>query len=179
MVADGDTLASVAQRYNVDQSALAAANELRPPYQLHAGLELWIPDPFTNAAAGGPTSARLRSRSRATDLPPITAAPRGNRKPITSETLPPVPGAREFPPVTVNRRWPAALPRRRPAAIAEVAAVRAGQPPPPRSEYAARRRCLLPPPTPPPARRQPLPPAGSCRPRRAAVRRAAAAPAKP
>jgi murein DD-endopeptidase MepM/ murein hydrolase activator NlpD len=58
--------------------------------QLRSGTEIWIPDPFTSAAA--PVRSYASSGVNANDLPPVTAAPR-NTRPITSEALPPVPGA--------------------------------------------------------------------------------------
>ena len=61
VVAEGDTLQAVAQKYGVDQSALIAANELTPPYRLRAGVELWIPDPITNAALPQVASVDLRA----------------------------------------------------------------------------------------------------------------------
>ncbi|MHB1207861.1 MAG: peptidoglycan DD-metalloendopeptidase family protein, partial [Rhodospirillaceae bacterium] len=90
VAANGDTLASVAQQYGVDQGTLAAANELPAGTQLRPGTQVWIPDPFTSAAA--PTRSYASAGVNANDLPPVTAAPR-NTRPITSEALPPLPGA--------------------------------------------------------------------------------------
>ena len=86
---EGDTLTSIAQRYGVDPVTLASANEFPVGSQLRAGTEVWIPDPFTSAA--GPVRT-ARADMSSSDLPPVTAAPRNNR-PITSENLPPLPGA--------------------------------------------------------------------------------------
>lgn len=93
MAKDGDTLVSVAQRYGVDPATLASANDFPVGSQLRAGTEVWIPDPFTSAA--GPIRTASAGVSSG-DLPPITAAPR-NTRPITSENLPPLPGAAPAP----------------------------------------------------------------------------------
>ncbi len=85
---DGDTLASIARRHSVDEATLAAANDFPMGSQIRAGTDVWIPDPFTSAA--GPVRALAGVSSM--DLPPVTAAPR-NTRPITSENLPPIPGA--------------------------------------------------------------------------------------
>jgi murein DD-endopeptidase MepM/ murein hydrolase activator NlpD len=90
VAANGDTMASIAQQYGVDQGTLAAANELPAGTQLRPGTQIWIPDPFTSAAA--PARNYASAGANAVDLPPVTAAPR-NTRPITSENLPPLPGA--------------------------------------------------------------------------------------
>lgn len=89
IAADGDTLTSIARRYGVDEATLASVNEFPVGAQVRPGTEVWIPDPFTNAA--GPRNYASAAVS-ANDLPPVTAAPR-NTRPITSENLPPLPGA--------------------------------------------------------------------------------------
>lgn len=86
---DGDTLTSIARRYGVDEATLASANDFPMGSQIRAGTDVWIPDPFTSAA--GPVRMASNAVSNA-DLPPVTAAPR-NTRPITSENLPPIPGA--------------------------------------------------------------------------------------
>lgn len=85
---DGDTLSSIARRYGVDEATLASANDFPMGSQIRAGTDVWIPDPFTNAA--GPVRA-IASAGNA-DLPPVMAAPR-NTRPIVAENLPPLPGA--------------------------------------------------------------------------------------
>jgi murein DD-endopeptidase MepM/ murein hydrolase activator NlpD len=73
----------------VDEATLASVNEFPMGTQLRPGTEVWIPDPFTSAA--GPRNY-ASANVTANDLPPVTAAPR-NTRPITSENLPPLPGA--------------------------------------------------------------------------------------
>ena len=87
---DGDTLASIARRYGVDEATLASANDFPMGTQIRAGTDVWIPDPFTSAA--GPIRSVASTGISNADLPPVTAAPR-NTRPITSENLPPLPGA--------------------------------------------------------------------------------------
>ncbi len=91
---DGDTLASIARRYGVDEATLASANDFPMGSQIRAGTDVWIPDPFTSAA--GPVRSLASNGASAgvstADLPPVMAAPR-NTRPITSENLPPLPGA--------------------------------------------------------------------------------------
>jgi len=85
-VTGGQTLESVAKIYNVDVALLAVSNDLRQPYVLKAGQELWIPDPFTQAAQ--PT----RNERPDIDAAEVAVAP-PRRATITSESLAPPPGA--------------------------------------------------------------------------------------
>ncbi len=84
-VAQGETLQSIADKYQVPRNSLVEVNELRAPYQVSEGQALWIPDPFTIAAA----PAR-----RADEPPPPVAAP---RPVITTSNLAPPPGATAIP----------------------------------------------------------------------------------
>ena len=81
----GDTLSKLARQYGVEMRLIAAANDLVPPYTIIVGQTLWIPDPFSIAAA-----------PIATDLPPVdTAMPTGmapRSTPISREELAPPPG---------------------------------------------------------------------------------------
>lgn len=84
-VAAGETIQSIADKYQVPRANLVEVNELRAPYQVTEGQELWIPDPFTVAAA---------PQRRADEPPPPVAAP---RPVITSSNLAPPPGATAMP----------------------------------------------------------------------------------
>jgi murein DD-endopeptidase MepM/ murein hydrolase activator NlpD len=89
-VVRGDTLSQLAVKYNVEMRLLASANELSPPYVIRVGQELWIPDPFTIAAApAGPNVV-----ASAEVLPPVLPpnAPRVPTSAIQTEALPPPPG---------------------------------------------------------------------------------------
>lgn len=85
-VMGGETLSSVAKIYDVNLELLAASNDLRAPYAIRPGQELWIPDPFTQAAQ--PT----RNERPDIDVAEVAVAP-PRRVTITSETLAPPPGA--------------------------------------------------------------------------------------
>lgn len=57
-VARGDTLSGLARSYSIDMGLLASVNELTPPYTIYVGQDLWIPDPFSVAAAPSQPSRR-------------------------------------------------------------------------------------------------------------------------
>ena len=59
----GDTLSKLARHYEVEMRLIASSNDLTPPYTIFVGQMLWIPDPFSIAAA--PVNA---------DLPPVNVA---------------------------------------------------------------------------------------------------------
>jgi murein DD-endopeptidase MepM/ murein hydrolase activator NlpD len=81
----GQSLDAIARIYDVDLALLASANDLRQPYTLKPGQELWIPDPFTQAAQ--PT----RNERPDIDVAEAAVAP-PRRSAITSESLAPPPG---------------------------------------------------------------------------------------
>ncbi len=85
-VTAGQSLDSIAKIYDVDLALLASANDLRRPYAVKPGQEIWIPDPFTQAAQ--PT----RNERPDIDAAEVAAAP-PRRSIITSESLAPPPGA--------------------------------------------------------------------------------------
>lgn len=89
VVVKGDTLSQLAVTYKIEMRLLASANDLKPPYVIRVGQELWIPDPFTIAAA--PT-AQVASA----EPPPPARAPRSA---INSEALAPPPGTPSTPTV--------------------------------------------------------------------------------
>ena len=94
LVVRGDTLSQLAVAYNVEMRLIADANDLGPPYLIKVGQSLWIPDPFTQAAA----SAGKAAVAKATQIaevapPPPVAAPRVARAAIVEENLAPPPGA--------------------------------------------------------------------------------------
>jgi murein DD-endopeptidase MepM/ murein hydrolase activator NlpD len=86
MVKAGDTLSQLARQYGVEMRLIASANDLAAPYTIIVGQMLWIPDPFSAAAA--PISP---------DLPPVdVSVPQGSAPrstPIMRESLAPPPGA--------------------------------------------------------------------------------------
>lgn len=68
-VVRGDTLSGLARSYGIDMGLVASVNELSPPYTIYVGQDLWIPDPFTVAAAP-PRRSSAASRTTAR-RPPI------------------------------------------------------------------------------------------------------------
>ncbi|MGE4063555.1 MAG: peptidoglycan DD-metalloendopeptidase family protein [Rhodospirillaceae bacterium] len=85
-VTAGQTLNAIANIYDVDLGLIAATNDLREPFVLRPGQELWIPDPFTQAAQ--PT----RNERGDIDVAEV-AVPPPVRSGIKAESLPPPPGA--------------------------------------------------------------------------------------
>ena len=83
----GDTLSQLAATYGVEMRLLASANDLVAPYVIRLGQQLWIPDPFTIAAApSGPAIAA------AEPPPPVAAPARVPRSSIQTDSLAPPPG---------------------------------------------------------------------------------------
>jgi len=94
-VVRGDTLSQLAVTYNVEMRLIASVNDLQSPYVIRIGQELWIPDPFSIAAA--PT-ARPGEMTVAQVEPVQNQAPVMPRAPtsdIRAESLPPLPGTPE------------------------------------------------------------------------------------
>jgi murein DD-endopeptidase MepM/ murein hydrolase activator NlpD len=92
-VVSGDTLSQLAVSYNIEMRLLASANELSPPYVIRIGQQLWIPDPFTIAAA--PAGRIVASAEDLPPPPPMTPTGSAARVPssaIQTEALPPPPG---------------------------------------------------------------------------------------
>ncbi len=85
-VVKGDTLSQLAVTYNVEMRLIASANDLAPPYLIRVGQELWIPDPFTIAAAPVVIASDLP------EPPPPESAARVPRSAILTDDLPPPPG---------------------------------------------------------------------------------------
>jgi len=100
----GDTLSKIARQYGVEMRLIAAANDLTAPYTIYPGQMLWIPDPFSVAAA--PVQA---------DLPPVNvsvpsgSAPRST--PIARESLAPPPGEPQPMTAPLSQPQPQGLPR--------------------------------------------------------------------
>jgi len=61
----GETLSEIAQRYGVDMEAMAAVNDLSPPYLLNIGQRLRIPRPRTYKVQRGDTVYEIARRFRA------------------------------------------------------------------------------------------------------------------
>jgi len=100
LVVRGDTLSQLAITYNVEMRLIADANSLTAPYLIKVGQSLWIPDPFTMAAAPAGRAAVAQAAQIAEAAPPPPApAPRAPRAAIVEESLAPPPGA--APPSTV------------------------------------------------------------------------------
>jgi len=79
-VASGESISLIARKYGIEYSLIAESNDLRPPYTIYPGQQLWIPDPFTVAAAtsGAPPAAG----PGATALGPASAWKRCNHRPV-------------------------------------------------------------------------------------------------
>jgi murein DD-endopeptidase MepM/ murein hydrolase activator NlpD len=103
----GDTLSKIARQYGVEMRLIAAANDLVAPYTIYPGQMLWIPDPFSVAAA--PVNA---------DLPPVNVAvPSGSAPrstPIARENLTPPPGEPQPMTAPLSRPQPAPAPLSQP-----------------------------------------------------------------
>lgn len=72
-VASGETLSSIAVKYNVDWTAIATANNLKEPYSIFVGQSLCIPGGTTSTSSTG-TSTTSTSKK-----PTITFSIEGNR----------------------------------------------------------------------------------------------------
>lgn len=88
-VVKGDTLSQLAVTYNVEMRLIASANDLVAPYVIRIGQVLWIPDPFSIAAA--PAGAAVIA-SNLPEPPPPVSAERVPRSAIQTDDLPPPPG---------------------------------------------------------------------------------------
>jgi len=96
-VAAGETLNSVAAQYGVEPSMVAEANDLHAPYTLKAGQQLWIPDPFTIAAAtpvsaSAVPTAGASPAQMASNAPLVSGAAANRSSVIAVENLAPPPG---------------------------------------------------------------------------------------
>lgn len=87
----GQTLSAIAKIYDVDFGLIASTNDVRAPYVIRPGQELWIPDPFTQAAQ--PT----RNERPDVDAAEVALAPPA-RPSIKAESLPPPPVSAPEPP---------------------------------------------------------------------------------
>ncbi len=137
----GETLSGIAQIYDIDLALLAASNDLRAPYSLRPGQELWVPDPFTQAAQ--PT------RNQRPDIDVAEAAsPPPRRAAITSESLAPPPGM-AAPTGSVVQTPPSLTPMTPPAAPATEVPAPPAVPsaPPPLQENAAETQVAVVPPS--------------------------------
>ena len=90
-VVKGDTLSKLAAAYNVEMRLLASANDLTPPYVIRLGQQLWIPDPFTIAAAPAGRAVVAVANEPPPPLP-ASDTPRVPRSAIITESLAPPPG---------------------------------------------------------------------------------------
>ncbi len=63
-VVRGDTLSGLARSYGVDMGLMASMNDLSLPYTIYVGQDLWIPDPFSIAAAPTRRPSTLASRTQ-------------------------------------------------------------------------------------------------------------------
>ena len=102
-VVRGDTLSGLARSYGIEMGLIASMNDLSPPYTIYVGQDLWIPDPFTIAAAP-PRRSSVRRRP---------ASPRARQGELASapeaelvEVVPPI----AAPPARASARfaWPLA-----------------------------------------------------------------------
>ncbi len=143
-IVKGDTLSQLAGRYGVEMRLLATANDLTPPFVIRIGQQLWIPDPFTIAAAPAGRAAEVPESVSQEPPPPIAAnAPRVPRSAIVTESLAPPPGTSPFdlpaqPSVAASETSPAPVPLAEPAAPTVEPEVAIALPPAPLAEPAAR-----------------------------------------
>ncbi len=143
-VVRGDTLSQLAARYGVEMGLLASANDLTPPYVIGIGQQLWIPDPFTIAAAPAGRAAEVIA-ARAEPPPPVAASspPRVPRSAIVTESLEPPPAVNSgtppltLPPVTPRADAPTRPQESAPNEVAEPE-VAIALPPAPLAEPAPR-----------------------------------------
>jgi murein DD-endopeptidase MepM/ murein hydrolase activator NlpD len=99
-VEKGDFLSKIAKQQGVELSLIAQANDIKPPYTIYPGQQLWIPDPFTVAAATEVPSSASSAGSREAIAPGAVPAgyttaagtPTGRSSAINVETLAPPPG---------------------------------------------------------------------------------------
>lgn len=112
-VVRGDTLSGLARSYGIDMGLVASVNELSPPYTIYVGQDLWIPDPFTVAAAPSRlSSASPRPSAPRRQLPtqPKIPTSKGMGEPASApeerlvEVVPPI----SAPPARASARfaWP-------------------------------------------------------------------------
>jgi spore germination protein YaaH len=73
-VASGETLSSIAVKYNVDWTTIATANNLKEPYAIFVGQSLCIPDSATSTTTTGTTTTTSTSKK-----PTMTFSIQGNR----------------------------------------------------------------------------------------------------
>jgi murein DD-endopeptidase MepM/ murein hydrolase activator NlpD len=92
-VKQGQTLLEIAHAYHVSEHAIVAANQLTPPYQLHIGARLVIPDggpqptPPHAIAAAAPGTARPPAASG----PPPTIVAVASPPPASPQSVAPAP----------------------------------------------------------------------------------------
>ena len=73
LVANGETIYAVAQRYGVPPSEVIAANRLSPPYSVVAGQMLLVPQPQAYTVVRGDTLSGI-SRAHGVDMASLVAA---------------------------------------------------------------------------------------------------------
>ena len=106
----GDTLSRLARSYGVDMGLLASMNELSSPYTIYVGQDLYIPDPFSVAAApvqrnvSPRQSPGVQPRPSTTVPPPPTAEVASPPEKELVEVVPPI----SAPPARASARfaWP-------------------------------------------------------------------------
>jgi murein DD-endopeptidase MepM/ murein hydrolase activator NlpD len=98
----GDTLSKIARQYDVEMRLIAEANDLLAPFIIGIGQELWIPDPFSIAAAPTIEPAIASAAPVPRPAPPPAA--------IAREELKPPPGAEIQPGPVVGTPPPQSAP---------------------------------------------------------------------
>lgn len=101
VVRRGDTLYSIAFRYNLDHRTLAAWNAIGPPYTIYPDQVLWLQPPSQQKRRSRPADRRAAARSETSPPATNTAAPAASRSaqrnetPNRSRSQPPAPGKTE------------------------------------------------------------------------------------
>ena len=120
LVSAGDTLHTIAWRYELDHQQLAALNDLRPPYRLEPGQRLRLADvpayvpPAEDTLAGGARAVPVTTggiTAEAIEVEPVTPAPAPvGDSPAPAEVSPPVAAASPGPGAAGPTRPPADAP---------------------------------------------------------------------
>lgn len=130
-VVAGDTLSGIARAYGVEMRLIAEANDLAPPYLIKVDQMLWIPDPFSIAAAPVAAPGDMQPVANLGTRPAIaveTLPPPPGSAPVSGEALPP-PAPQAYPPSPVGSVPPGSSP----AASASLPPPTPLTPPPPRA----------------------------------------------
>lgn len=124
VVERAETVAAIARRYGVDPSAVIRLNHLAPPYVVHKGEVLRLPEPTTAAAVAAPAVVTPAPAPPAAATPPPAPAA-GSSHPASGGIT-----AVELPPAAVPAPSPAPVPAQQQPAQATTASSAAPPAPP-------------------------------------------------